>query len=85
VVLVDCVTLWVNKLMYEAEQRGDEITEADVVSRCGELLAAAAERSGAVILVTNEVGMGIVPDNTRAAIGIWWGGRTRRLPGKPRP
>jgi adenosylcobinamide kinase/adenosylcobinamide-phosphate guanylyltransferase len=66
VVLVDCVTLWVNNLMYEAEQRGNEITEADVVSRCGELLAVAAERSGAVIFVTNEVGMGIVPDNAHA-------------------
>jgi adenosylcobinamide kinase/adenosylcobinamide-phosphate guanylyltransferase len=66
VVLVDCVTLWVNNLMYHAQQRGDEVTEAEVAAQCGELLAAATERAGAVFFVTNEVGLGVVPDNSLA-------------------
>ncbi|MSS73021.1 MAG: bifunctional adenosylcobinamide kinase/adenosylcobinamide-phosphate guanylyltransferase [Candidatus Latescibacteria bacterium] len=61
VVLIDCLTLWVNNLMYEAEQEGRQVDEPEVERRCRDLLAACAERPGTVILVTNEVGMGIVP------------------------
>lgn len=61
VVLIDCLTLWVNNLMYEAEQAGRQVEEPEVERRCRDLVAACAERPGAVILVTNEVGMGIVP------------------------
>jgi adenosylcobinamide kinase/adenosylcobinamide-phosphate guanylyltransferase len=61
VVLIDCLTLWINNLMYEAEQEGREVEEAEVGRRCRDLLAACAGRPGTVILVTNEVGMGIVP------------------------
>jgi adenosylcobinamide kinase/adenosylcobinamide-phosphate guanylyltransferase len=63
VLLIDCLTLWVNNLMYGAEQEGREVEEAEVERRCRDLLAACAGRPGTVIFVTNEVGMGIVPDN----------------------
>jgi len=63
VLLIDCLTLWVNNLMYEAEREGRGVEEAEVEGRCREALAACAERPGAVIFVTNEVGMGIVPEN----------------------
>ncbi len=63
VLLIDCLTLWVNNLMYEAEKEGRQVEEAEVERRCRDLLSACAERPGAVIFVTNEVGMGIVPDN----------------------
>jgi adenosylcobinamide kinase/adenosylcobinamide-phosphate guanylyltransferase len=66
VVLVDCLTLWVNNLLYDAGQRGNEVTEAEIASHCDELLWAAAERPGVVIFVTNEVGMGVVPENAQA-------------------
>ena len=66
VVLIDCVTLWVNNLMYHAEQQGSDVTETDVAERCRELLAAARTCAGDVILVTNEVGMGVVPENALA-------------------
>lgn len=55
--LVDCLTLWVSNLMLEGRD-----TRAE-----GAALAAALARTQApVILVTNEVGAGIVPDNTLA-------------------
>jgi len=63
VILVDCLTLWVNNLMYEAEQNGRVLTEEDIIEKCRVLLAACAGFTGTVIFVTNEVGMGVVPDS----------------------
>jgi adenosylcobinamide kinase/adenosylcobinamide-phosphate guanylyltransferase len=66
VVLVDCLTLWVNNLMYRAQQQGQDTGEEQVAANCGQVLAACKDRAGTVIFVTNEVGMGIVPDNAPA-------------------
>jgi adenosylcobinamide kinase / adenosylcobinamide-phosphate guanylyltransferase len=56
-VLIDCLTLWVSNLMHAAR---------DVAAE-GERLAAALTRASApVVLVGNEVGLGIVPDNALA-------------------
>ncbi len=66
VVLVDCLTLWINNLMYEAENIGREISEEQVAERCGGVLEACRLARGKVIFVTNEVGMGVVPDNALA-------------------
>ena len=60
--LVDCLTLWVSNLLLEGEKRGQEVTEAEIADRCHELLDASAGRPGFVYFVTNEVGMGIVPE-----------------------
>lgn len=58
VVIVDCLTVWLGNLMHY-----DKTTTED--SRpCLDLLEALkASRAARVILVTNEVGMGIVPEN----------------------
>jgi len=66
VVLIDCLTLWINNLMFEAEKRGKELSEATVARRCKELLQACKEHPGTIIFVTNEVGMSIVPENKLA-------------------
>ncbi|MGV8057537.1 MAG: bifunctional adenosylcobinamide kinase/adenosylcobinamide-phosphate guanylyltransferase [Smithellaceae bacterium] len=63
VILVDCLTLWVNNLIYESEQNGRVMTEEDITEKCQVLLAACETFTGTIIFVTNEVGMGIVPDN----------------------
>jgi adenosylcobinamide kinase/adenosylcobinamide-phosphate guanylyltransferase len=62
VVVVDCLTLWLSNLLLEDESLTDEALEARVEGLC----AALASLPGEVILVTNEVGMGIVPDNALA-------------------
>ena len=41
VLLVDCVTLWVNNLMYHAERERRQVAEADVAGQCGRMLDAA--------------------------------------------
>ena len=63
--LVDCLTAWVSNLMYHAEQAGREVTEEEVAECCREVAEVCAGLAGSVVLVTNEVGMGIVPDNPR--------------------
>lgn len=55
--LVDCLTLWTSNLMF-AERDLDAETEA--------LAQAVVQAHGPVILVANEVGLGIVPDNALA-------------------
>jgi len=62
VVLVDCLTLWVNNLLFEAEQKGESLSEADAAKHCLPVLEAARAHGGTVIFVTNEVGFGVVPE-----------------------
>lgn len=56
-VLVDCLTLWLTNLI---------LAERDTDAACDELVAACAAASGHVVLVSSEVGLGIVPDNALA-------------------
>ena len=39
------------------------LTEAEVAATCEEVVAACRAHEGTVVLVTNEVGLGIIPDN----------------------
>lgn len=58
VILVDCLTLWITNLLG---------AEKDVADAVEDLAAALSELKAArVILVSNEVGLGIVPDNPLA-------------------
>jgi adenosylcobinamide kinase/adenosylcobinamide-phosphate guanylyltransferase len=57
VLLVDCLTLWASNLL---------LTDADADAATDRLLAALAAASCPIVLVSNEVGMGIVPDNALA-------------------
>lgn len=60
-VLCDCLTLWVNNLLYQAEQRGKAFGEDDMTQVVQGVAAAARLYAGTLVFVTNEVGMGIVP------------------------
>ena len=65
-VLVDCLTLWINNLLFAGEPSAELVDEDWVEARCGELLEVCRGRQGTVVFVTNEVGLGIVPDNPLA-------------------
>ena len=56
-VLIDCLTLWISNLLLA----GTEV--APCVERLAEALRAQART---VVVVSNEVGLGIVPDNALA-------------------
>jgi len=60
VALLDCLTLWLSNVMAHAD--GDDA----VTARSLELAAAIADFDGSCIVVSNEVGLGIVPDNPLA-------------------
>ena len=66
VVLVDCLTLWINNLMYARQCQSRELDEDEVAGQCRAMLDAVVGGPGAVIFVSNEVGMGIVPENAAA-------------------
>ena len=60
VILIDCLTLWINNLLMNIEN-------PDVLNqRIHELIFAIKEAKCPIILVSNEVGAGIVPENKLA-------------------
>ena len=56
-VLVDCLTLWLANLI---------AAERDITAETAALIAALDDLAAPVVLVSNEVGQGIVPDNALA-------------------
>lgn len=57
-IVVDCLTLWLSNLLLS--------DRSSIASDCRELVESSAESAARVILVTNEVGCGIVPENALA-------------------
>jgi adenosylcobinamide kinase/adenosylcobinamide-phosphate guanylyltransferase len=55
--LIDCLTLWLSNLL---------LADADIDREIARLEAALARAAAPVVLVANEVGLGIVPDNALA-------------------
>ena len=56
-VIIDCVTVWVNNLLH----RGD--ATHDVLCRTSDLLDRLRDRNGPSVVVSNEVGMGVHPSS----------------------
>ena len=61
VYLIDCLTLWINNLMYDGSQKGTVYDEDCIEKECRKLIACFKKTNSTVILVTNEVGMSIIP------------------------
>lgn len=53
-ILVDCLTLWLSNLL---------LAEADCAEMVGELIDHLKTSKATVVIVSNEVGLGVVPDN----------------------
>jgi len=56
-VLVDCLTIWLSNLLFAGR---------DVEAEVEALMIALGKAGGPVVLVSNEVGLGIVPENALA-------------------
>jgi adenosyl cobinamide kinase/adenosyl cobinamide phosphate guanylyltransferase len=75
VVVIDCVTLWVTNLMLAPDATWEEAT-----AELEALLSWHSERGGELIVVSNEVGLGVVPENAVArAFQDWLGFFNQRL------
>ena len=55
--LIDCLTLWLSNIM---------LAERDVEAERERLVEALSTAAGPIVVVSNEVGLGIVPDNALA-------------------
>jgi len=60
IILIDCLTLWMANLLFFKENRIDRDQKINSLIHCLEKLTAPC------ILVTNEVGLGIIPENKLA-------------------
>ncbi len=60
VILIDCLTLWISNLLFE------DLNDAEITKRILSGLDIARQKASHVILVSNEVGFGIVPENALA-------------------
>lgn len=73
VMIVDCLTLWTANLMESA-------SDAEFEAKADELASAVAAFGGTAILVTNETGLGIIPENKVArAFGRRLGTLNRKM------
>jgi len=58
IVLVDCLTLWMNNVIYN---QGKPVTEDQIRSQVLHLVEALNASDAKIVLVSNEVGLGVVP------------------------
>lgn len=63
VILVDCITLWVNNIIYTYTKQNRQFDDIILKSECQKMLKVIQQLTCTVICVTNEVGLGIVPEN----------------------
>ena len=68
-VLVDCMTVLASNALLAAEAQGEEAALAAVVAEAEALRDAAVAHAGMVVVVTNEVGMGVHPPTS---LGRWY-------------
>lgn len=78
--LIDCLTLWLSNLLFAEEKEFPEIGAIDPPScfqqERAAFLLALAQAAGDVVLVSNEVGQGIVP---QGAVSRWFVDEAGRL------
>ena len=60
-ILVDCLTVWMSNLLLEYQDQNERISEI-----VDDFFSGLSESDETIIVVSNEVGMGIVPDNKLA-------------------
>ncbi len=62
VILIDCLTLWISNLLFK------DFTKKEILRNIQELAVSLKKTECHVVLVSNEVGAGIVPENKLARL-----------------
>ena len=60
-VVVDCLTLWLTNLLMPAEYESNSATARMDTAQTASLLIAIQDAAGPVVLVGNEIGLGVIP------------------------
>jgi adenosylcobinamide kinase/adenosylcobinamide-phosphate guanylyltransferase len=80
VILVDCLTVWLSNLLFSEEKMYPEVGAIEAPpffkEQRDEFLQALERAAGDMILVSNEVGMGVIP---QGAISRWFVDEAGRL------
>lgn len=63
VILIDCITMWISNLLVI-----EGFSESEIIKELESFISNCKEFEGTVIVVSNEVGSGIVPDNKIARL-----------------
>ena len=61
VYLVDCLTLWLNNQLYSQREKNSEQQQQYLKSEIKVLVAALHNLNADIVLVSNEVGLGVIP------------------------
>ena len=77
-ILVDCITLWLTNLLLLQGQEGAD-QEGQVIAEVQRLAVTLRSMTTPVILVTNEVGMGIVPEHRLGRLFRDLAGQTNQI------
>ena len=78
-VLLECITLWINNLMWQPEQNGLELNENIIIEKKQELIVAMQSSKCHFFVVSNETGLGIMPMNAQARLFGDLAGRCNQL------
>lgn len=68
VYLVDCLTLWISNIMYDRMKSSTACSEGHITELCERLVGVLRSVPATILLVSGEVGMGIVPENKVARL-----------------
>lgn len=68
VVVVDCLAVWVGNLMWRSGMQDSDpplstLSEQDIVGHSEAVIESCLRRRGPTVIVSNEVGMGVVPES----------------------
>ncbi len=63
-ILIDCLTLWVNNLLYH----NPNLTESEMKNKVCEIAELVQRRDGLCVFVSNEVGLGLVPADSTSRL-----------------
>ena len=63
-IILDCLTLWLTQLLLPLE--GAPLTDSELQTRIAALVGAVRDAAGPVILVSNEIGLGVSPLSAEA-------------------